>query len=70
MTPLTHALLVEGPDDLPAAYRHHRLDSPTDKVSITWCGGREHFVATGETTEHDGHRLAVYRWSYRTRIAE
>ncbi|MEU1098338.1 DUF5988 family protein [Streptomyces sp. NPDC005877] len=22
------------------------------------------------TTEHDGHRLAVYRWSYRTRIAE
>ncbi|MGA5169629.1 MULTISPECIES: DUF5988 family protein [Streptomyces] len=70
MSPLTHALLVEGPEELPAAHRLHPLDPPADKVTVTWYGGREHFVATGETAEHDGLHCAVYRWSYRTRIAE
>ncbi|MBT2384970.1 DUF5988 family protein [Streptomyces sp. ISL-11] len=70
MCQLPNALLVEGPDEIPAAERLRRLDPPGDKVTLTWYGGREHFVATGETTEHDGHCLAVYRWAYRTRIAE
>ncbi|MDH6122869.1 DUF5988 family protein [Kitasatospora sp. GAS204B] len=66
-----NAYLAGGRRDFPQANRLIHLDPPDqDKTALTWCGSNEHFVLTEETVEHDGHQIALYRWAYRTSIAE
>ncbi|MEY9997411.1 hypothetical protein ABIE67_009530 [Streptomyces sp. V4I8] len=41
-----------------------------EKITVMFLNGREHFIVTDDFVEHGGERARVYRWSYRTAIAE
>ncbi|QCX82934.1 hypothetical protein C9F11_46935 (plasmid) [Streptomyces sp. YIM 121038] len=61
--------LEGGPVALPSttALTGNRM---TDKVSLIYLNGREHYVRTCEVREVGGRLLPVFRWSYSTKIAE
>jgi hypothetical protein len=61
-------ILSGGPDGLPRIWP--RPDDAAEQVKIRRANGYEHFEFAGEYAEHDGERLPVYRWCYRTYIAE
>jgi hypothetical protein len=66
---LVVVLLRGGPDDLPRALEvpAHEVD---DRLCIPRGNGYEHFEFTQEYDDFDGQPAPVYRWSYRTAIAE
>ncbi|MFC5747412.1 DUF5988 family protein [Actinomadura rugatobispora] len=64
-----HEVVLEGgPADLPQRYVLTQRDAP--KVVVHRLNGYEHFEATPAHKTRDGRELQVYRWSYRTAIAE
>ncbi|HEY8371969.1 MAG TPA: DUF5988 family protein [Pseudonocardiaceae bacterium] len=64
------AILQGGPENLPASTRHCEVPTLEGEYKVEHAGGYEHFVHTGEFREEGGERLAVFRWSSRTEIAE
>lgn len=66
---MIEAVLVGGPNDLPATIRTQRLPRDGQKVKIHHRGGYEHFErdTTSSTPSPDP---VVFRWTTRTRVAE
>lgn len=61
-------LLEGGPADVPLVYRNDRGTS--EHVKIRRMSGHEHYEFSGAHHDHEGRRLPVFRWVYRTTIAE
>ncbi|MFD5028868.1 DUF5988 family protein [Streptomyces sp. NPDC058220] len=65
----THAILRGGPDGTPATWKLQ--PGPCDtRLKILRGNGYEHFEFTRQYAEFNGELCPVYRWSYRTYIAE
>lgn len=62
-------MLSGGPDGSPSTWEVESLESET-RVRVLRGNGYEHFEFMNEYAEFDGDLLPVYRWSYRTYIAE
>ncbi|WP_159400730.1 DUF5988 family protein [Streptomyces sp. XY431] len=63
--------LEGGPEGAPCACRVEDLSLvDTERAVISYCGCNEHYASTGEMQEVEGQDVPLYRWSYRTRIAE
>ncbi|MFK0237742.1 DUF5988 family protein [Streptomyces vinaceus] len=63
------AFLEGGPDDVPERYAIP--DADPDRLRVPRLGGYEHYEFTGTHRPNgDDGDLPVYRWIYRTRIAE
>ncbi|MFF2732413.1 DUF5988 family protein [Streptomyces sp. NPDC058008] len=62
-------LLTGGPDGTPERWAVS-ADALADRVAVRHLNGREHFEATDDCIETDGHSTPVYRWIYSTKIAE
>ncbi|GAA1240034.1 hypothetical protein GCM10009665_33640 [Kitasatospora nipponensis] len=69
MRRLVVVLLRGGPDDLPRV-QEVPADEVDGRLSILRGNGYEHFEFTEEYDDFDGEPAPVYRWSYRTAIAE
>ncbi len=65
-----NVLLEGGPADLPEQARRVHVADLGQELKLPHRGGYERFRPTGEYREVEGRRLAVFRWSDRTRIAE
>ncbi|WP_131738239.1 DUF5988 family protein [Actinomadura roseirufa] len=63
------AVLIGGPDRLPAHERRRRVPHGESKVKVPFQNGYEHFVADELPHPLDGH-AQVFRWAMRTEIAE
>lgn len=63
-------ILRGGPDELAAADRSVPVAELGQKLKIRYGVGYEHFVHDGECQLIDGREVAVFRWTYRTKIAE
>jgi hypothetical protein len=62
------AVLVGGPSDIEEQDRRRRVTRDSSKVKLARLGGYEHFERDARAgTER---RVLVFRWVYRTRIAE
>ncbi|WP_229402178.1 DUF5988 family protein [Micromonospora okii] len=59
-----------GPAELAAADRSVPAGELGQTLKIRHGAGYEHFVRDGESETVDGCEVAVFRWTYRTRIAE
>jgi hypothetical protein len=62
--------LVGGPADLAVLDRSVPVADPGRVLKIRHGSGYEHFVHEGECETVDGHDIAVFRWTARTKIAE
>ncbi|WP_280685488.1 DUF5988 family protein [Kitasatospora sp. MAA19] len=72
MSVTSHCLLVflkGGPSDIPEI-REVKSGSIEDRLKIPRGNGYEHFEITQEFKDVGGVLMRVYRWSYRTAIAE
>jgi len=65
-----NAILVGGPDTIPADQRIRYVPEPEVKVKVPWLAGYEHFVATDDRQLVEGFELGVFAWSGCTKIAE
>lgn len=63
------AVLVGGPDDLPAAVRRTRVRDG-DTIKVVHRGGYEHFDCDERPQDQERPGPRVFRWTMRTRIAE
>ncbi|WP_370149225.1 DUF5988 family protein [Streptacidiphilus sp. EB129] len=62
-------LLRGGPDDLPQIWEVSAYGAD-DRIKVPRLNGYEHFEFFHEFEEIGGMNMPVYRWSYRTAIAE
>ncbi|WP_432037203.1 DUF5988 family protein [Streptomyces cucumeris] len=62
-------LLVGGPPGTPQVWAASSIGG-RERVKIQWGNGYEHFESAGECAEFEGELIPVYRWCYRTFIAE
>ncbi|MER5851943.1 DUF5988 family protein [Streptomyces sp. NPDC002012] len=62
-------ILSGGPEGSPPTWEVKSLDSET-RVTVPRWNGYEHFEFADHYAELDGELLPVYRWIYRTYIAE
>ncbi|MFD9603670.1 DUF5988 family protein [Streptomyces sp. NPDC059970] len=62
-------ILSGGPEGSPPTWEVKSLDSET-RVAVPRWNGYEHFEFADHYAELDGELLPVYRWIYRTYIAE
>lgn len=60
-------LLAGGPFDIPQVWT---LSADEDHVKVADGAGYDHFGLTDEYLERGGERMRVYRWRYRTFVAE
>jgi Family of unknown function (DUF5988) len=60
--------LTGGPPEIPRTWA--APDGDEVQVKIPRGNGYEHFAFSGEYVELDGDLIPVYRWCYRTFIAE
>lgn len=67
---LVKIALNGGPMDLSAAERSVPAAELGYTLKISYRAGYEHFVHDGEFRTVDGAQVAVFRWTYRTKIAE
>lgn len=67
---LVKIMLNGGPMDLSAADRSVSTAELASTLKISYRAGYEHFVHDGEFRTVDGIEVAVFRWTYRTKIAE
>ena len=65
----TDVLLEGGPVDIPHQWRTE-VDDTSGHIRIPRLAGYEHFEPTGRVRTVEDREIAVYRWTYRTRIAE
>nr|AXL05415.1 hypothetical protein [uncultured bacterium] len=63
-------MLSGGPTELAAADRDVPVAELGKPLKICYRAGYEHFVHDGEYRTIDGREVAVFRWTYRTKIAE
>jgi hypothetical protein len=63
-------MLSGGPAELAAADRSVPETELGQTLKIRHGAGYEHFVRDGENRTEDGCEVAVFRWTYRTKIAE
>ncbi len=63
-------LLEGGPSGLSECDRVRVVDTLLDRIKLMLGNGYEHFAYSGESRDLDGARLPVFRWCYRTKIAE
>ncbi|MFI7578750.1 DUF5988 family protein [Micromonospora sp. NPDC049497] len=63
------AVLVGGPNDLPATVRTQRLPQDGQKIKIHHRGGYEHFEREIDDPAPSPDPV-VFRWTTRTRVAE
>ncbi|MFI8854777.1 DUF5988 family protein [Streptomyces sp. NPDC053499] len=69
MDPYLRVVLKGGPDSIPRIVEVAPGEEEP-QVKVLRGNGYEHFEFTREYEEHDGQELPVYRWCYRTFIAE
>lgn len=62
-------MLSEGPEGSPSTWAVKSLETET-RVTVPRLNGYEHFEFADHYAELDGEMLPVYRWIYRTYIAE
>lgn len=62
--------LSGGPAELAASDRSVPAGELDRTLKIRFRAGYEHFVHDGEFQSVDGSDVAVFRWTYRTKIAE
>lgn len=62
--------LSGGPAELSASDRSVPAAELDRTLKISHLAGYEHFVHDGEYQTVDGCEVAVFRWTYRTKIAE
>jgi hypothetical protein len=55
---------------LPQAQRLHRVDVDETVVKVAQGRHYDHYHAVSESVEVDGLRVPVFRWLYRTYVAE
>ena len=67
MSEFQRILLAGGPFD---DARLWMASADEDHVKVADEAGYDHFVLTDEFIEHSGERMSVYRWRYRTFVAE
>ena len=67
MPQLRQILLAGGPFDTPRVWT---LSTDEDRVKVADGSGYDHFRLTDEYLERNGERMRVYRWRYRTFVAE
>ncbi|MFD7135479.1 DUF5988 family protein [Streptomyces sp. NPDC059894] len=60
------AVLLGGPDGIPAAERSRTVPDGEVKVKIPYLGGYEHF----ERRPDSESEVVAFHWTMRTRIAE
>jgi hypothetical protein len=63
---MTEIFLEGGPVDIPRQWRTD-ADAAPGHVRVPRLAGYEHFEPTGRV---DDREVAIYQWTYRTRIAE
>ncbi|CAM5593079.1 hypothetical protein SHIRM173S_02889 [Streptomyces hirsutus] len=63
-------ILLTGGTGIREDLRVHRVERMEDRVKLQVENRYEHFEATSEVRDVDGHSLRVYDWIYRTYIAE
>lgn len=63
-------VLSGGPTELAAAGHSVPAAELGRTLKIRYLAGYEHFVHDGEYRSMDGREVAVFRWTYRTKIAE
>jgi uncharacterized protein DUF5988 len=63
-------VLSGGPTGLAATDHSVPVAELGRKLKIRHLAGYEHFVHDGEFQSVDGADVAVFRWTYRTKIAE
>ncbi|MEU8918924.1 DUF5988 family protein [Streptomyces sp. Je 1-4] len=61
-------ILVDGPEG--NALPQHLHDDAGDPIRLLRGNGYERFEFYGEYADLGGQQVPVYRWCYRTRIAE
>ena len=64
------AVLVGGPESIPATSRVQDVCPFDEKVKLPHYGGYEHFERTGSLVEDTSCRQIIYRWTMRTELAE
>ncbi|GAA0917620.1 hypothetical protein GCM10009560_13830 [Nonomuraea longicatena] len=67
---LVRALLQGGPDSLSRADRQRRVAADEPEVKIPRGHCTEHFRRTVEIARIGEREYRIYRWSYRTYVAE
>nr|AXL05735.1 hypothetical protein [uncultured bacterium] len=67
---LVKITLSGGPSELATVDRSVPAAELGRTLKIRYRAGHEHFVHDGEYQKVDGHEVAVFRWTYRTKIAE
>lgn len=67
---LAHVRLEGGPRDLPEGLRSATVPDGQHVIKLEHRGGYEHFHRTGETYDEEHGRAVLFRWVWRTRIAE
>ncbi|GAA5613744.1 MULTISPECIES: DUF5988 family protein [Streptomyces] len=68
MAKRTMVILVDGPEG--NALPQHMRDDADDPIRLLRGNGYERFEFYGEYADLGGQQVPVYRWCYRTRIAE
>lgn len=63
---MTEVLLEGGPVDIPRRWQ----TADPGHIRVPRMAGYEHFEPTGRVDRVGDREVAVYRWSYRTRVAE
>jgi hypothetical protein len=66
---MTEVLLEGGPADIPRYWRPE-TDATAEHIRVPRLAGYEHFEPTGRVHQVDDREVAIYRWMYRTRVAE
>ena len=67
MSQLDRILLAGGPFETPRVWPASAED---DHVKVEDSAGYDHFAPTEEYAERGGELMRVYRWIYRTFVAE
>ena len=64
------AVLVGGPDTIPAASRIREVSPFDEKVKLPYYGGYEHFERVRSLVEDTSCLQVMFRWTTRTELAE
>jgi hypothetical protein len=67
---LARIRLAGGPSDLPDEQRTITISAEQDVIKFEHRGGYEHFHRTVEKHDEEDGRAVIFRWVWRTRIAE
>ncbi|MFI7345948.1 DUF5988 family protein [Streptomyces sp. NPDC049936] len=63
-------IFLAGGRDIPDDQRMHQIETLADRVKLNVENRYEHFESTSEVRDVEGRSLRVYKWIYRTYVAE